>query len=57
MPLAITSFVGKSGSAFAVPVGPDHGGDGDRHAAADRCSSLILQKRILAGLTAGAVKG
>jgi hypothetical protein len=55
VPLAITSFVGKR-AALPVPVGPDHGRDRDRHAAADR-ATLILQKRILAGLTAGAVKG
>jgi trehalose/maltose transport system permease protein len=56
VPLAITSFVGKSGSSFQVPWGqimaatvivtlPLIG------------ATLVLQKRILAGLTAGAVKG
>ena len=56
VPLAITSFVGKTGSAFAVPWG--------QIMAATVivtlpliAATLILQKRILAGLTAGAVKG
>ena len=56
VPLAITSFVGKTGSAFAMPWG--------QIMAATVivtlpliAATLILQKRILAGLTAGAVKG
>ena len=56
VPLAITSFVGKSGSSFNVPWG--------QIMAATVVVTLplillvlILQKRILAGLTAGAVKG
>jgi trehalose/maltose transport system permease protein len=56
VPLAITSFVGKSGSAFQQPWG-------EIMAATIIvtlpliAAVLILQKRILAGLTAGAVKG
>jgi trehalose/maltose transport system permease protein len=56
VPLAITSFVSKTGSAFAVPWG--------QILAATVIITmpliilvLILQKRIIAGLTAGAVKG
>jgi len=56
VPLAITSFVSKTGSAFAVPWG--------QIMAATVIITmpliilvLILQKRIIAGLTAGAVKG
>ena len=56
VPLAITSFVGKTGSAFQVPWG--------QIMAATVVvtlplitATLILQRRILAGLTAGAVKG
>jgi trehalose/maltose transport system permease protein len=56
VPLAITSFVGKTGSAFEVPWG--------QIMAATVvvtlpliAATLILQRRILAGLTAGAVKG
>ena len=56
VPLAITSFVSKSGSAFAVPWG--------QVMAATVIVTmpliiavLILQKRIIAGLTAGGVKG
>jgi trehalose/maltose transport system permease protein len=56
VPLAITSFVGKSGSSFQVPWG--------QIMAATVIVTLplitavlILQRRILAGLTAGAVKG
>jgi trehalose/maltose transport system permease protein len=56
VPLAITSFVGKSGSTFQVPWG--------QIMAATVIvtlplitATLILQRRILAGLTAGAVKG
>jgi trehalose/maltose transport system permease protein len=56
VPLAITAFVGKSGSAFEVPWG--------QIMAATVVvtlplitATLILQRRILAGLTAGAVKG
>jgi len=56
VPVAITSFVSASGSAFAVPWG--------QIMAATVivtlpliAATLILQKRILAGLTAGAVKG
>ena len=56
VPLAITSFVTPTGSAFAVPWG--------QIMAATVIVTLplillvlILQKRILAGLTAGAVKG
>ena len=56
VPLAITSFVSKTGSAFAVPWG--------QIMAATVIVTiplilavLILQKRIIAGLTAGAVKG
>jgi len=56
VPIAITSFVGKSGSAFQQPWGVIM--------AATIivtlpliAAVLILQKRILAGLTAGAVKG
>ena len=56
VPLAITSFVSKTGSAFAVPWG--------QVMAATVIVTLplilavlILQKRIIAGLTAGAVKG
>jgi len=56
VPLAITSFVSKTGSAFAVPWG--------KIMAATVIITmpliilvLILQKRIIAGLTAGAVKG
>jgi trehalose/maltose transport system permease protein len=56
VPLAITSFVSPTGSSFAVPWG---------QVMAATCivtfpliaATLILQKRILAGLTAGAVKG
>jgi trehalose/maltose transport system permease protein len=56
VPLAITSFVGKSGSAFQQPWG-------EIMAATIIVTIpliflvLVLQKRILAGLTAGAVKG
>jgi len=56
VPLAITSFVGKSGAAYNVPWG-------QIMAATVIVTlpliaiTLILQKRILAGLTAGAVKG
>ncbi len=56
VPLAITSFVGKSGSSFQVPWG-------QIMAATVVVTlplvvlTLILQRRILAGLTAGAVKG
>src|SRR6266516_4277565 len=56
VPLAITSFVGKSGTTFVVPWG--------QIMAATVVvtlplitATLILQRRILAGLTAGAVKG
>jgi trehalose/maltose transport system permease protein len=56
VPIAITSFVGKTGSAFEVPWG--------QIMAATVVvtlplitATLILQRRILAGLTAGAVKG
>jgi trehalose/maltose transport system permease protein len=56
VPLAITSFVGKSGSTFQVPW--------DQIMAATVmvtlpliAATLVLQRRILAGLTAGAVKG
>jgi trehalose/maltose transport system permease protein len=56
VPIAITSFVGKSGSAFQVPWG--------QIMAATVVvtlplifATLVLQRRILAGLTAGAVKG
>lgn len=56
VPLAITSFVGKTGSAYEVPWG--------QIMAATVvvtlpliAATLILQRRILAGLTAGAVKG
>jgi trehalose/maltose transport system permease protein len=56
VPLAITSFVSKTGSAFAVPWG--------QVMAATVIVTvplivmvLVLQKRIIAGLTAGAVKG
>ena len=56
VPLSITSFVGKSGSSFQVPWG--------QIMAATVivtlpliAAVLILQRRILAGLTAGAVKG
>jgi trehalose/maltose transport system permease protein len=56
VPLAITTFVGKSGSSFQVPWG--------QIMAATVivtlpliAAVLILQRRILAGLTAGAVKG
>jgi trehalose/maltose transport system permease protein len=56
VPLAITSFVSETGSAFAVPWG--------QVMAATVIVTvplivmvLILQKRIIAGLTAGAVKG
>jgi trehalose/maltose transport system permease protein len=56
VPLAITSFVGKSGSTFQVPWG--------QIMAATVivtlpliAAVLVLQRRILAGLTAGAVKG
>jgi trehalose/maltose transport system permease protein len=56
VPLAITSFVGKSGSSFQQPWG-------QIMAATVMVTlpliaiTLILQRRILAGLTAGAVKG
>jgi trehalose/maltose transport system permease protein len=56
VPLAITSFVSKTGSAFAVPWG-------QVMAATVTvtlpliAAVLVLQKRIIAGLTAGAVKG
>jgi trehalose/maltose transport system permease protein len=56
VPIGITSFVGKSGSAFQDPWG-------EIMAATIIVTLplialvLILQKRILAGLTAGAVKG
>jgi trehalose/maltose transport system permease protein len=56
VPLAITSFVSKTGSAFAVPWG-------EVMAATVIVTVpllalvLIFQKRIIAGLTAGAVKG
>ena len=56
VPIAITSFVGKTGSAYEVPWG--------QIMAATVvvtlpliAATLILQRRILAGLTAGAVKG
>jgi len=56
VPIAITSFVGKSGSSFNVPWG--------QIMAATVivtlpliAATLVLQRRILAGLTAGAVKG
>jgi trehalose/maltose transport system permease protein len=56
VPLAITNFVSPTGSAFAVPWG--------QVMAATVIVTLpliilvlVLQKRILAGLTAGAVKG
>jgi trehalose/maltose transport system permease protein len=56
VPLAITSFVGKSGAAYNIPWG--------QIMAATVivtlpliAGTLILQRRILAGLTAGAVKG
>jgi trehalose/maltose transport system permease protein len=56
VPLAITSFVSNTGSAFAVPWG--------QIMAATVIITLplivmvlVLQKRIIAGLTAGAVKG
>jgi trehalose/maltose transport system permease protein len=56
VPLAITSFVSKTGSAFAVPWG--------QIMAATVIVTLplifavlVLQRRIIAGLTAGAVKG
>jgi len=56
VPLAITSFVGKSGSSFQQPWG--------QIMAATVIvtlplitATLVLQRRILAGLTAGAVKG
>jgi trehalose/maltose transport system permease protein len=56
VPLAITSFVSKTGSSFAVPWG--------QIMAATVIITLpliimvlVLQKRIIAGLTAGAVKG
>jgi trehalose/maltose transport system permease protein len=56
VPVAIVSFVGKSGSSFQVPWG-------EIMAATIIVTvpliaiTLILQRRILAGLTAGAVKG
>jgi len=56
VPIAITSFVGKSGNAFQTPWGT-------LMAATVIvtlpliAATLILQRRILAGLTAGAVKG
>jgi trehalose/maltose transport system permease protein len=56
VPLSITSFVGKTGSAFQQPWG-------EIMAATIIVTLplvtavLILQKRIIAGLTAGAVKG
>jgi len=56
VPIAITSFTAKSGSSFNVPWG-------QIMAATVIVTlpliaiTLILQKRILAGLTAGAVKG
>ena len=56
VPVAITTFQGKSGSAFEYPWGAGDGRDADRDRPADR-ADLILQRRILAGLTAGAVKG
>jgi trehalose/maltose transport system permease protein len=56
VPLAITSFVSKTGSAFAVPWG--------QIMAATVIITLplilavlVLQRRIIQGLTAGAVKG
>jgi trehalose/maltose transport system permease protein len=56
VPIAITAFVGKTGSAFDVPWG--------QIMAATVVvtlplitATLILQRRILQGLTAGAVKG
>jgi trehalose/maltose transport system permease protein len=56
VPVAITQFVGKSGNAFQTPWGT-------LMAATIIvtlpliAATLILQRRILAGLTAGAVKG
>jgi trehalose/maltose transport system permease protein len=56
VPVAITQFVGKSGSTFQVPWG-------QIMAATIVVTvplivlTLLLQRRILAGLTAGAVKG
>jgi trehalose/maltose transport system permease protein len=56
VPIAITSFVGKTGSGFDVPWG-------EIMAATVVVTlplitaTLILQRRILQGLTAGAVKG
>jgi trehalose/maltose transport system permease protein len=56
VPIAITSFTAKGGNAFQVPWG--------QIMAATIvvtlpliAATLILQRRILAGLTAGAVKG
>ena len=56
MPVAITSFTGTSGNAFQYPWG--------QVMAATVVvtlplivATLVLQRRILAGLTAGAVKG
>ena len=56
MPVAITSFTGQAGNAFQSPWG--------QLMAATVVvtlplivATLLLQKRILAGLTAGAVKG
>ena len=56
VPIAITSFVGKSGTTYVVPWG--------QIMAATVvvtlpliAATLILQRRILQGLTAGAVKG
>jgi trehalose/maltose transport system permease protein len=56
VPLAMVNFVGKSGSTFQVPWG-------QLMAATVIVTvplillTLLLQRRILAGLTAGAVKG
>jgi ABC-type glycerol-3-phosphate transport system permease component len=56
VPLAMVNFVGKTGSAFQVPWG-------QLMAATIVVTvplillTLLLQRRILAGLTAGAVKG
>jgi trehalose/maltose transport system permease protein len=56
VPVAITQFTGKSGSTYQIPWG--------QIMAATVVvtlplivATLVLQRRILAGLTAGAVKG
>ena len=56
VPVAITTFTGKSGSTFQIPWGQIMAATVVVTAPLVTLT-LILQRRILAGLTAGAVKG